>query len=544
MSGIPHLVLRPSTRLTCEEVEAVATLQRPRVVLSPDAVAAMDASVRVLTALRARGAAVYGTTTGFGPLVRYPAGHEGGPGHGASLLAHLGAGFGPPLAPAVVRATMLLRALATSRGASALRPAVLAAYLELLGSGVVPHVPEVGSVGASGDLMPLAHVARVLTGEGEVLLDGAAGPAAPALAAAGLAPVALEGRDALALVNGTSCCTAVTALTVAAGERLLAQAEASTGWAYALLGCSRQALDPRLHAVRGHDGQQRSARAITAAADAGAAGPAPAGGTGRPLQEVYSLRCAPQVLGACRENLDHARRLVETEIDGVTDNPVFVDGADGPAVLHGGNFHGQQVAFAADALNTALTQAAVLVERQLDALLDPAVNGGAAPLLAWEPGATSGLAGAQVTATALVAEMRADAGPGAVASIPTNGGNQDVVPMAPLAASAAARQVDRLSGVLAVHALALAQLTRLRERGRAPGGVAAWPAWMPPVEAVVADRALRREVEELAAHLRGRASAPGGLGEGAGGRGLGGDLRGGGAHGLDAGHHLEGPRAG
>jgi histidine ammonia-lyase/tyrosine ammonia-lyase len=512
------LALGPDVRLTCAQLEAVAHEATPAVRLTDAARTAMDASCDALDRLRADGAPVYGLTTGFGPLVAHPsadaaldladapdaAAPDAAPpapaAHGRGLLAHLATGAGPLTPPPVVRATMVARGQALAQGYSALPPATLAAYLGLLADGLVPAVPTVGSLGASGDLTPLAHVARVLTGAGRVLRTGdAAGPgdatrpAADALADAGRDPVTLTGRHALALVNGTSYMTAYAALAVARAERLLALAEALTGWAYRLLGCSLQPLLPRLHAVRGHAGQATSAMAIHEEATRDGNRERPE----RPLQEVYSLRCAPQVLGACRDQLAYAKRVVATELNGVTDNPVIVPD-DPPLALHGGNFQGQQVAFAADALSAAVTQIGVLAERQLALLLTPARNGGAPLLLAWQPGATSGLAGAQLTATALVAELRHHAQPSATASIPTNGGNQDVVSMGALAARTAYEQTPRLASILAVTGLALAQLTHLRAAGRADGPAPAPPPWMPPVEPVRADRALHDEIATLA----------------------------------------------
>ena len=497
--GDADLVLDPRRGVTADDVERVAALSRPQVVLSAAAREALARSHGSFTALRDAGTPIYGTTTGFGPLVRYAAGDQGGAGHGSGLIAHLGAGWGPAAPAELVRASMVVRAATLVRGCSGVRPEVVDAYLDLLGSGLTPWVPEVGSVGASGDLIPLAHIARVLTGEGEVVgPDGAPAPALEALQRTGRAPLLLDGRDALGLANGTSFHTAYAAVAVARAERLLAWSERLTGWAYRVLGCRTSALDARLHAARGHAGQLRAAMAIAAEAERNGSGE----DTTRPLQEIYSFRCAPQVLGACREHLDHARRLVEAELDGVSDNPLFFD--DPLAVAHGGNFHGQQVAFAADALNAALTQAAVLADRQVDALVDPRVNGGAPPLLAWEPGASSGVAGAQITATAIVAEMRSRCQHHGVQSIPTNGGNQDVVPMAPLAAIEALRQTERLSAVLAVLTLSLQQLTFLRREGRAPGRVVAPPPGVPAVEGIVRDRALRADVDRLARHIVGR----------------------------------------
>jgi histidine ammonia-lyase/tyrosine ammonia-lyase len=282
---------------------------------------------------------------------------------------------------------------------------------------------------------------------------------------------------------------------------LLDAAERLTGWAYRLLGCRAQALDGRLHRARGHVGQVVSASRILdeASVDSGGVG------TGfedrsRPLQEVYSLRCAPQFLGACRDQLAHARRLIELEINGVNDNPlIFAASLDGPAAaVHGGNFQGQQIAFAADAINAAVTQVAVLVERQIDVVLSPAHNGGAPLLLAWTPGPCSGMAGAQITATALVADMRHHGMPAATSSIPTNGGNQDVVSMGTNAARYAYDQAPRCAAVLAVMGLSLARLRDLRDRGRTPGQPGSWPAWMPACRSFTGDVPLHNDIAHLA----------------------------------------------
>jgi histidine ammonia-lyase/tyrosine ammonia-lyase len=322
--------------------------------------------------------------------------------------------------------------------------------------------------------------------------DGALVEASTALQNANLPPVALDDRDALAFVNGTAFMTGTAALALARGRRLLERAEALTGWAYRLLGCSLEALAPRLHSARGHDGQEKSAVAIRDEATRDGT----AEQDRRPLQEVYSLRCAPQILGAARDQFQYARNLIETELNGVNDNPVI--DPEEPAALHGGNFQGQQVAFAADALNEALTQIGVLAERQLDVLLSPEQNGGAPPLLAWTPGPTSGLAGAQLTATALVAELRQNAQMAATSSIPTNRDNQDVVSMGALAARTAHEQTERLAPILAVLGLSLAQLTHLRDADRADGPAPFPPDWMPSVEPIVEDRPLRAEIDTLA----------------------------------------------
>ncbi|GLY33002.1 aromatic amino acid ammonia-lyase [Kineosporia sp. NBRC 101731] len=489
--------------LTAERLESLAGTARVEVDLYPEAEQRMTAARNGLLELLAAGTPVYGATTGFGPHVRYPA--DGDPSaQGASLIAHLASGTGDPVEPELVRATILVRANSLARGHSGMRAETLRALLGLVRAGVVPTVPRFGSVGASGDLIPLAHIARALTGEGRVLADGPGSrPAAEALAEAGLSRVGLDAREALALVNGTSYSTAMAAMALARTRRLLHRAVDLTGWLYASLGAQEQALDPRLHAVRGQSAQQRAAAAVREAVAAALPGvPSPAGtstgdeesgvgeGAGRtslperPLQEVYSLRCAPQVLGPTFELTGLAGRMIEDELAGVSDNPVLVDATAaglGWEALHGGNFHAAATATAADLLTGALTQAAVLAERQIDVLMCPATS--RAPLLlASRPGAQAGLAGAQLTASAVLAAARHACGWASTMSVPTNAGNQDIVPMAPLAARTSLEQSDRLASILAVLAISLVQFQHLRARGLAPGRAALPPAWMPWVE--------------------------------------------------------------
>lgn len=484
----------PDTRLRCEDIEQVA-LGTSTTRFSERATESMLVSQRILGAAHARGDEIYGLTTGFGPHVKFAA-DEDVMAQGCGLINHLAAGWGQLASRELVRATLATRCQAIAQGRSGIDPAAATAFHDLLVHDVCPAIPEIGSVGASGDLIPLAHAARVITGEGKVLTElGATEDAAAALARAGLSPIELSGRDALALVNGTSFMTAMAALALARAERLIGIAEKLSAWTFRTLGGRDQALDHRLHEARGHAGQIASAARIRSQLDGHAED------LSRPLQEVYSVRCAPQFLGACRDQIDYARMIIEREIAGVNDNPVVTGSVSDPAVLHGGNFQGQQIAFASDALNAAITQTALLIERQLDVVLNPELNGGAPLLLAWEPGATSGMAGGQITATAIAADVRRNASPSAVATMPTNGRNQDVVSMGTMAARVALEQTDRVSAVLAIHGIALRQLSFLRENGRAPGPVVETPAWMPDVEGFVADRSLHSDIERISAAL-------------------------------------------
>ncbi len=498
--GLPRVLrLGRETRLTPEMIEAfvAAPASTVQVEFSDDARIAMVRSRDVLARARDQGQEIYGLTTGFGPHVRYAASTCADE-QGAGLIAHLGAGFGPSASHEVALATMLIRAQALALGMSGIAPAAADALVALLNARITPLIPEIGSVGASGDLIPLSFIARLIMGEGEARIDGRTVPAIQALSSAGLQPLALSGRDALALVNGTSFMSAYAALAAARAQRLIGVGEQMTGWLYRVLGCRAQALDPRLHEARGHCGQIQSAAAIREEALRDGEWE----DRSRPLQEVYSLRCAPQFLGACRDQVAFARITIEAEINGVNDNPVVWSGPDDEsAVIHGGNFQGQQIAFAADLLNSALVQAGVLAERQLDVMVNPELNGGAPLLLAWQPGATSGMAGAQITATSLVAEMRHHGGPVATSSIPTNGRNQDVVSMGTLAARACLGQAERLSAILAIVGMSADQLTSLRAEGRATGRLVSRPEWMPAFAAFQQDRPLYLDIQRIARAL-------------------------------------------
>lgn len=486
----------PDRPLRAADVYAVASARDVQVRFDTQAREAMQRSHALLLAAIERGEPIYGVTTGFGPFVAYPANENGGHDHGEGLLNHLLVGHGTPAPVEVVRATMLIRARTLSLGFSGIHVQAAEQLLRLLTHDVHPWIPQVGSVGASGDLTPLAYIAQVLAGRGRVLGEqGESCEASQALGKAGLEPMPLDSRDALAMVNGTSFMSAFLALACMRMERLLAYAEQLTGWLYRLLGCSSQPLDARLHEARGYVGQCESARNIQQEAARFGNWRQPH----RPLQEVYCIRCAPQVLGACRRQWRYALETVETEINGVNDNPLICPDEQGAAVLHGGNFQGQQIAFAADALNAAMTQAAVLVERQIALLADPQQTDGAPLLLAPRPGASSGLAGVQLTATALLADMRHAGTPTAFSSIPTNGGNQDIVSMGAAASRRAWEQTDRFAAVLAGMALFLSQLHAMREAGQIDGKSSAPPQAFPTFEPLLErDRPLCDDLQRFA----------------------------------------------
>jgi tyrosine ammonia-lyase len=434
--------------------------------------------------------AVYGSTTGFGALVGY-AGRADERDQADNTLAHLGAGQGPDVDPGVVRATMLIRAWSLAQGASGVSPHVIDALAAMLGTTFVPVVPRFGSVGASGDLIPMAAAAQALRGRGHAYLDGVRMPAADALTGAGLEPLPLDGRDALALVNGTSLTTAATALALVRVRRSHRAVRRLTCLLADQLGCDPQFVDERLLRRYNHAG----ALDVGTAMRRTLAGVVPSGE--RPLQEPYSLRCAPQLLGAAEDALRYVDGVVTADLGAVSDNPLFFP--DDDAVVHGGNFFGQPAAFAADVLSIVTAQVGNLAERQLDLLVDPVRNGGLPPMLAAGPGQQHGLQGVQLASTALIAEIRRDAMPAGMQSLPTNLHNQDVVPFGTQAALRAFDQAELLRLIVGSLALGLRQAAHVgARRPTAPATAAVLDALVAAVPAIDPDRPLEADVRRCA----------------------------------------------
>jgi len=386
------------------------------------------------------------------------------------------------------------------------RPVVVDTLVAMLNAGVHPIVPEIGSVGASGDLVELAHVAAAVMGEGDVEWRGNRVRAAPALAQAGITPVAFEGREALALMNGTACETAQAAPVVLGAEELVRAAEVAAALVLEALGANPEALDARVHAVRPHAGQVAAAahlRTLLAGSrrlrDASARG-------GRPVQDAYTVRCVPQVLGAVRDTLAHVRQVVGVELNAVTDNPTFFP--EEGAVLHAGNFHGQPIALAMDHLKVALAEVALFSERRLARLLDPAANGGLPPfLIRNDAGVRSGLMGLQYCASSTVAENGVLAHPASLGSVPTNANNQDVVGMGTVAVRQARRLLENGRRVVAIELLAAAEAVDLVGGDMLAAGTrAAHAAIRRLVAPLLEDRPLGHDVERLADALAAVAS--------------------------------------
>jgi histidine ammonia-lyase len=493
---IPPLVLDGAS-LDLAGLESVARAGRA-VALAGSARDAVRASRRVVDDAVARGAVVYGVTTGFGNFadVRIPLDRLRE--LQLNLIRSHAAGVGAPLEEAETRALMLLRANVLAKGFSGIRLETLDRLVEMLNRRVHPVVPSQGSVGASGDLAPLAHLALALVGEGESVVEGRRLPGAGALRAAGLAPLALGPKEGLALINGTQLMTAVGALAVAEAVRLARSADVVGALTLDALEGTDVAFDPRIHAARPHPGQAASARNLERLL-AGSAVRESHRDCGK-VQDAYSLRCMPQVHGAARDALDHAARVHVVEMNSATDNPMVF--ADTGEILSGGNFHGQPVAIAADLLAIAAAELGVISERRTERLVNPSLSGLPA-FLAREGGLHSGLMMAHVTAAALTSESKVLAHPASVDSIPTSAGKEDHVSMGPTAAWKAARVVGNTARVLAVELLAACEaLDFRRPLPSSPALEAVQARVREHVPAHRQDRVLGPEIEALAVLLR------------------------------------------
>ncbi len=435
------------TDLTEANVVAVAR-HGASVTLAPQARADMAASAALVDGFVASGDAVYGVTTGFGSLAntRIPA--ERTAELQLALVRSHAAGMGDPVAPEVVRAMMLLRARSLSRARSGVRPEVVDAMLALLGAGITPVVREHGSLGASGDLAPLAHCALALVGEGEVWEpDGRVVPAAQALAAAGLAPVALRAKEGLALINGTDGILGMLVLALHDLDALVAQADVVAAMTVeALLGTDR-AFAADLQDLRPQVGQAVSATNLRRLLAGSPIVASHREGDTR-VQDAYSLRCTPQVHGAARDTIDHARTIARRELLSAIDNPMILP--DG-RVESCGNFHGAPLGFVCDFLAIAVAELSAIAERRTDRLLDTTRSHGLPPFLTDDPGVNSGYMIAHYTQAAMAMENKRLAAPAGVDSLPTSGMQEDHVSMAWAAAHKLRRAVANLRRIVAVE---------------------------------------------------------------------------------------------
>ncbi|HVO77211.1 MAG TPA: histidine ammonia-lyase [Candidatus Bathyarchaeia archaeon] len=452
------------TSLTIQGVESVARLEAT-VALSSAAAKRVAKCHRFLERMVDRGDPIYGVTTGVGDFAKVRISRELGSELQRRIVVSHSAGFGDPKPVEAVRAAMLCRANTLAKGLSAVRLETLSTYIELINGGVTPVVYEKGSVGASGDLAPLCQIAEVLMGRGEAWYRGERIPGALALKKAGLAPASLTFKEGLALINGSQMMTGELALRCADAENLLRNAIIAAAMSIDALRCVRSAFDARIHEARPFPGQIAVAENVRRLTE----GSSLLDSAGAGVQDAYSLRCAPQVLGASLDALAYVERQVTTEMNSAADNPLFFpeDGAQ----LAGGNFHGQPIAIAADLLAIALSEVASVSERRTNRLMNPALSAGLPDFLVEGKGLNSGLMGAQITAAALVSENKVLAHPGSVDSIPVAADTEDHVSMGAVSVRKLRDICSNVTGVVAIEMLSAAQALDFRSAKKAGAGV-------------------------------------------------------------------------
>jgi histidine ammonia-lyase len=473
----PDLVVLTGADLTIDDVEAVARRGMP-VALDIHARERMQESRDVIERLVREGAVVYGVTTGFGDLATTSIDARDSAQLQQNLLLSHAAGVGDPFPAEVVRAMLLLRANTLALGHSGCRPLLVDRLLAFLAHGIHPVVPEQGSVGASGDLAPLAHLALPLIGRGQVELNGQRLPALIALREVGLEPVKLEAKEGLALLNGTQMMAAIGALLAADARRLTRTASVAAAMSVEALLGTDVAYAAAYQLARPHPGQIAVAAEMRHLLRKSSLQESHHGHAHK-VQDPYSLRCVPQVHGAVRDALDHLGRVLDIELNSATDNPlVFPNGGGatpdtiatgGGLVISGGNFHGEPIALALDFAKLALAELGSISERRTALLVDPRLNGGLPAFLTASPGLESGMMLYQYTAAALVSENKVLAHPASVDSIPTSANQEDHVSMGSISARHARTVLEHVERILAIELLVAAQALDYRLAGSADG---------------------------------------------------------------------------
>ncbi|MDE3189129.1 MAG: histidine ammonia-lyase [Acidobacteriota bacterium] len=492
--------------LSLDAIEAVALAACP-VAIAPSALARAAESRSIIEEILAAGQTVYGVNTGFGKLsdVRIP------PEKLAELQFNLvrshAGGVGQPLAEAESRAMLLLRANVLAKGFSGVRPALLELLLALLNAGVHPVIPEKGSVGASGDLAPLAHLALVVIGEGEAFYRGDRMAGAEALRRAGLKPLPLAAKEGLALLNGTQAMTAVGALAMTRARRVAELADLAGAMSLEALMGTPAAFDARIHQARPHSGQIASAAHLLRLLADSQIRESHRDHDPR-VQDAYCLRCMPQVHGAVRDVLAHVSGVLEIEAGSATDNPLIFPADSSEvqsheAVISGGNFHGAPLAYAFDYAAIALTDLASITERRIDRLLNPDINEGLPAFLSPDPGLSSGFMIAQIVAASLINECQVLSHPSSTGSIPTDGGKEDHVSMGMTGALKLRQIVEHAERIVAIELMCAAQALEFRKPLRPSREIEDAQAAVRQVVAhLERDRVLAPDIEALAAAVR------------------------------------------
>ena len=499
-----HIGLKP---LTLEDIEAVV-YQRAAIDLAPESVARVDEAAAYVREMARSGKAVYGVTTGFGANRDQVIRAEDAETLQERLLVSHACGVGKPLPVEVVRAMMLLRINALAQGNSGIRSSTLQVLVDMLNRGIHPIVPEMGSVGASGDLCPLAHMVLPVIGQGEVLVEGVKFAAAEGMTRAGIDTIRLTYKEGLALLNGTQAMTALGVVVAIGFRQLLDCADAVGAMSLEAVAGRLEALDPRIHELRGRSGQITSAariREMLAGSELAGAQPGTIEGKVEYVQDSYCLRCMPQVHGASRDVLDHVIDVLVTEANAVTDNPlVFLptDDQEG-GILSGGNFHGQPVAMALDYLKVAIAELGSISERRCAKLTDKYFSEGLPAFLVNEPGLNSGMMIPQYVAAALVSENKTQAHPASVDSIPTSANMEDHVSMGMHAGLHAHRILGNVESILGIEYLIAGQGLDLRQGHRMGRGTSrALKALRKEVPFLERDRVLQPDILKAAELIR------------------------------------------
>lgn len=477
-----------------------------KVAIGPTVAERMWATRKVVEDVLGSNQVVYGVNTGFGKLSDVHISHENVERLQLNLIRSHACGVGNPLSDAEARALMLLRANVLAAGYSGARPQVLEHLVAMLNAGLIPRIPEKGSVGASGDLAPLAHLALAMIGEGQVRTRDAWVPARQALSEAGIEPIGLEAKEGLVLVNGTQAIGAVGALAIAQSLGLLEWANVAGAITLdALLG-TPAAFDERIHSARGHDGQIQVAAKMRSWLEGSEIRESHRTGDPR-VQDSYSLRCIPQVHGAVLDVLRHAARTFEQESGGATDNPlVFPDTGE---IISGGNFHAAPLAYALDYAAIALTDLANICERRIDRLINPDLNEGLPPFLANEPGMESGFMIPHVAAVSLANECKVLATPASTDNLPTSGGKEDHVSMGMTSALKLRQIVNNLEKIVAIELMAAVQGIGFRRPLKTGTRLEPIVEGLLKVSPTVAcDRPLGEDIERVAAHIRSHPADP------------------------------------
>jgi histidine ammonia-lyase len=490
-------------RLSLEALGAVHAGSVP-LALDPEARPAIRASAAVVTRAASGAAPVYGVNTGFGKLASTRIDETALETLQQNLIRSHSVGVGPALSLPVMRLMLALKAASLARGHSGVREEVIDALLAVFNAGLHPYVPAQGSVGASGDLAPLAHLTLALMGEGEMLVDGQRVPSGPVLREAGVTPLRLQAKEGLALINGTQTSTALALHALLTFEPVLEAALVVGALTVDAARGSDGPFDPRIHQLRGQPGQIDVAQYYRALLAGSEIRRSHLQGDDR-VQDPYSLRCQPQVVGACLDQLRHAALVLVREANAVTDNPLVF--ADDAAIVSGGNFHAEPVALAADAMAVAIAEVGAIAERRIAMLIDPAVSR-LPPFLAPDPGLDSGFMIAHVTAAALASENKSLAHPASVDSLPTSANQEDHVSMATFAARRLSSMIHNTAHILGIEVLVAAQGIDFLRPLRSSGALEAAHALVRErCPSLVRDRYLAPDIERATALVTGGALA-------------------------------------